>query len=626
MDFDMFLAASGITSNARKRALLLYQAGSRVRDIFAQLPDTGEANDFETAKEKLTQHFQPQKNVRYDVYVFRKAFQQKDETLDQYHTRLRTLAEPCEFTNLDFELEEQIIIGGTSTRIRKQALRDPSYDLKAMLVDGRRDEISKFQSAEIEGKEQMSKLSAKPKNCLNCGGPTPHLNTCPAKGKECHNCGKMNHFAKYCRGKPTKGHKSRQSRSQNFSRSRQRTQVKQLVHAQSDTDDEYLYPVRDSKTTRPHATIKVLGHSFDILIDTGDSINVIDHGTFLRMKDAHLLETRAKAFPYSSSKPVTFKGKFQAVIETKKRYAVATFFVINSSNSGNLLSAQTAQELGLISLNLCKLAANNTPNLPQKQDKALTSIVNKYSNVFNGLGKLKHQQITLNIDETVQPTAEAQRRIPYHIREKVKHAIHQLVADDIIEKVPRTQATPWISAIVAVPKKDGTVRICVDMRKANCAIQRVRYLIPTVADISQALNGCKFFSKLDLSQAYHQLELDERSRYITTFSTHVGLYRYKRLNYGTNAAAELFQHTLQTVLHGLDGVRNLADDIIIFAKTREDHDQALSACLQRLADHGLTLNASKCKLLTDSLSFLVKYLLPKGQPQIQLGFLIFKMP
>ena len=88
------------------------------------------------------------------------------------------------------------------------------------------------------------------------------------------------------------------------------------------------------------------------------------------MKQAHFLETRAKAFPYSSSQPVTFKGKFQAVTETKKRYAVATFFVVNSSNSGNLLSAQTAQELGLISLNLCKLAANNTPNLPQTQDKA----------------------------------------------------------------------------------------------------------------------------------------------------------------------------------------------------------------------------------------------------------------
>ena len=83
IDFKMFIAASGITNNARKCALLLHQAGSRIRDIFAQLSDTGKANDFDTAKDKLTQHFQPQKNVRYDVYVFHKAFQQKEEPLDQ---------------------------------------------------------------------------------------------------------------------------------------------------------------------------------------------------------------------------------------------------------------------------------------------------------------------------------------------------------------------------------------------------------------------------------------------------------------------------------------------------------------------------------------------------------------
>ena len=551
MDFEMFIAASCSTNTARKSALLLYQAGSRIRDIFAQLPHTGEANDFDTAKDRPTQHFQPQKNVRCDVYVFRKAFQQKDETLDQYHTRLRALAEPCEFNNLDFELEEQIITGGTLTCIHKQALRDPSYDLKAMLLDGRRDKIGKFQSAEIAGKEQMSKPSTKSKSCQNFGGPTPHQNACPAQGKECHKCGKMNHSAKFCSGKPEKGRKSGQSPTQNFSRPRQRTQVKQLVPSQSDTDDEYLYPIRGNKNPRPHATIEALGYSFDILIDTGASINVIDQKTSLRMKDAHLLETRAKTFPCKTSKPVTFKGKFQAMVETKKRCAVTTFFVVNSSNSGNLLSTQTTQELGLISPNLCKLAVTNKSNLPQTSDKTLSSILNKHSNVLNGLGKLKNQQITLNIDETVQPAVEAQRRIPYHIREKVKHAIHQLVADDIIGKVPPTQTTPWMRAIVAVPKKDGTVRICVDMRKANCAIQRVCYLIPTVADISQALNGCKFFSKLDLSQVYHQLELNERSRYITTFSTHVGLYRYKRLNYGTNASTELFQHTLQIVLQGI---------------------------------------------------------------------------
>ncbi len=352
------------------------------------------------------------------------------------------------------------------------------------------------------------------------------------------------------------------------------------------------------------------------MVDTGASINVLDRKTFSKMVDVTLARTTTKTFPYNSSPPVRFIGKFQALVQTKKRYTVATFFVVGDDDSGNLMSAQTAQELGLIELHLNKLSAQKspgeTPTFPKTKDKDLIKILEKNKEVFNGLGKLKGQKIILNIDETVQPTAEPQRRIPYHIREKVKHAIKELEKDDIIEKVPPTQATPWISAIVAVPKKDGNVRICVDMRKANQAIKRVRYLIPTVDEISQELNGAKFFSKLDLVQAYHQLELDENSRFITTFSTHVGLYRYKRLNFGNNAAAEIFQHTLQTVLQGLPGVRNLADDIIIFGHTRNEHDQALSSCLNRLSENGLTLNAIKCKHLTTSLSFFGQVFSAKG--------------
>ena len=75
----------------------------------------------------------------------------------------------------------------------------------------------------------------------------------------------------------------------------------------------------------------------------------------------------------------------------------------------------------------------------------------------------------------------------------MKHAIKALGKDDIVEKVPQTQDTPWISAIVAVPKKHCNVRICVDMLKANQAIRRVRYLIPTVDEICQELSGAKFF-------------------------------------------------------------------------------------------------------------------------------------
>ena len=112
-DFSMFVVANGIADedNTRKRALLLYMAGSRIREIFATLPDTGGDDDFNTAKTKLTEYFKPQQNKRYEVYKFRQLRQNNDESLDQFHTRLRTTATTCEFTDPDSEIEQQIIVG-----------------------------------------------------------------------------------------------------------------------------------------------------------------------------------------------------------------------------------------------------------------------------------------------------------------------------------------------------------------------------------------------------------------------------------------------------------------------------------------------------------------------------------
>jgi hypothetical protein len=179
--------------------------------------------------------------------------------------------------------------------------------------------------------------------------------------------------------------------------------------------------------------------------------------------------------------------------------------------------------------------------LSTTNDNNLNKILSKHATVFKGLGKLNDVKVQLNIDQDQTPKIQPNRRIPFHIRNKVKNALEALEQEDVIERVPDKQPTPWVSPIVAVPKKDGGVRICVDMRQANAAIKLVRHPIPKVEDISLELNGAKYFSKLDLAQAYHQLELHEDSRYITTFSTHVGLFRYKRLNYGTNVAAEIFQ-------------------------------------------------------------------------------------
>ena len=110
----------------------------------------------------------------------------------------------CEFGGVEFEIEEQIIIGGNSTKIRRQALRDPTFDLKAMLLEGRRNEQSKYQAQQIESKVEptvgeTNKLEQGNK-CRNCGREYPHSSACPAKGKTCNKCGKQNHLQQFVEG------------------------------------------------------------------------------------------------------------------------------------------------------------------------------------------------------------------------------------------------------------------------------------------------------------------------------------------------------------------------------------------------------------------------------------------
>jgi hypothetical protein len=181
----------------------------------------------------------------------------------------------------------------------------------------------------------------------------------------------------------------------------------------------------------------------------------------------------------------------------------------------------------------------------------VASLVEKYNDVFHGVGKLKDHQVRLHVDPSVTPVAQTVRRIPFSLRDKVESKVKELQELDIIE--PVEGPTPWVSPVVVVPKPSGDIRLCVDMRRANEAIIRERHPIPTVDEVLQTVNQSTVFSKIDLKWGYHQLELDEESRKITTFATHCGLFRYKRLMFGINSAPEVYQHVIQQVLHGCKG-------------------------------------------------------------------------
>ena len=170
--FENLFLGMGIEDAKQKCALLLHYCGPEVDEIFDTLENTSKEKDYKTAVKKLTTYFNPQVNTTSEVYNFRKAQQNEGESLESFHTRLRTLAKTCEFGDADKEIKEQIILSCKSNALRRKALRK-DLDLTALLKTGRALKLSETQAKDVESdKTTVNTIKHKIKN-----------ETCSKKGK-----------------------------------------------------------------------------------------------------------------------------------------------------------------------------------------------------------------------------------------------------------------------------------------------------------------------------------------------------------------------------------------------------------------------------------------------------------
>ncbi|XP_043865317.1 uncharacterized protein K02A2.6-like [Drosophila mojavensis] len=328
------------------------------------------------------------------------------------------------------------------------------------------------------------------------------------------------------------------------------------------------------------------GSHLQMIIDSGSRYNLISHGDWLRLnrKQAtvfNIRTTSATQFKaYASDETLRVVNVFEAPIRVQERpEIIATFYVIENGRQ-SLPGRDTA-----VQLNVLKLGLN----------------VNRVE-AHTCFPKWKASPVRLAIDHNVRPVQQPMRRFPTALEDQIAERINQAVQQDIIE--PVRGPSPWISPVVAAFKGNGEIRLCLDMRRANLAISRENHPLPTFDMFMTKLREAKYFSRLDLRNAYHQLELDESSRQITTFITHKGLFRYKRLFFGVNSAPEIFQRRLEELLVGCSNALNYIDDVIVFGKNEEEHDKALKAVLKIFDAHNVVLNEQKCVYKTNKLKFL----------------------
>lgn len=227
-------------------------------------------------------------------------------------------------------------------------------------------------------------------------------------------------------------------------------------------------------------------------------------------------------------------------------------------------------------------------------------MLDKYSDVFEDkLGTFKSAKARLTLKEDSQAHFCKARAVPYALRPKVEEELRRLQNEGILTKV---EWSDWATPIVPVPKKDGSVRICGDYKgTVNPELQAEQYPLPRIEDIFAKLSGGQKFSKIDLRQAYHQLEMEEDSKKYLTINTHMGLFQYNRLVFGITSAPAIWQRTIDQVLEGTSGTSCILDDMIITGKDDAEHLANLEEVLRRLQLHGLRANKAKCEFFKEKI-------------------------
>lgn len=192
------------------------------------------------------------------------------------------------------------------------------------------------------------------------------------------------------------------------------------------------------------------------------------------------------------------------------------------------------------------------------------------------------------------------RTVPLAWKETIENKLNELCESGMLESVDNSE---WASPIVPIIKPTGDLRICGDYKvTVNQFLVDFKYPLPRIEEIFASLQGGQLFTKLDLSNAYNQL--DDESKMLCTLSTHLGLFKVNRLAFGIKVAGAIFQKTTETLLRGIPYCMNFMDDIVITGPDFRSHVETLKLVLTKLQSVGLRLNSDKCEFFKESVTYL----------------------
>lgn len=598
--FERFKNASGLDDKPEVAQVntLIYTMGDEADDILRSFQlSADDSKLYKVVSERFNSHFVKRRNVIYERAKFNFRRQEEGESVDTFITDLYALAEHCGYGALHDEMiRDKIVVGIRNAKLSERLQLDSELTLEKAITSVRQTESihqqqpllrgSGNETKQTVGAVNAHKKAAPPKGkstqgghghttgvttCSRCGkSPSHEIKSCPANDAICRKCKRRGHYQRVCRSAKVA---SVQQHSQ---------------EDDSDDDSVFLGGVSSNVGSPWRMTLQLNSHPVEFCIDTGAEVTVIPEHTYELIGSPDLLSVD-KDLKGPSGELLQASGRFLGTFQKKNLSVKQSVYVVKHLHKP-LLGRPAIERLGLITwIDTVVETGHQNP-------------VDRFSHLFRGLGKLDGDY-TIRLQEGAKPFAlSTARRVPVPLLKSVKEELERMEELGVIAKVK--DPTDWCAGMVTVPKKDGKVRICVDLTRLNKSVLRERHPLPAVEQVLAQLTGAKVFSKLDANSGFWQIPLAPESALLTTFITPFGRYYFHRLPFGITSAPEHFQRRVSEVLSGIKGVVGMTDDVLVFGENQEEHDKHLTEALKRIEQAGLTLNREKCQFSKDRVTFL----------------------
>lgn len=263
-------------------------------------------------------------------------------------------------------------------------------------------------------------------------------------------------------------------------------------------------------------------------------------------------------------------------------------------------------------INLLKDNVRINSEISAEHKRSIMNICEHYSDLFflpgDKLTYTNSKTLSVPLKPGTEPINRKQYRLPEAYKNEAKKQIESMLRDGIIER----STSPFNFPVIIVPKKGvdkngkPKYRLCVDFRLLNQVCVPISYPLPRIEQILEGLGKSRYFTSLDLASGYHQITVEKEDRAKLAFSMGFGHYQYCRAPFGLKNLPYHFQALLNTVLTGLQGVKCFVylDDVIIFARDVEEHNEKLIEVFERFRTHNLKLQPDKCQFLMTEIVYL----------------------